>query len=117
MASLDDLLTAAKNIVTAINGVNITVRASRGTLTSPTLMTDTVITTRPGRLVNFAVTITGSGNGALHNASTVATATAANLLVIVPQTLGVVPVGQAFTVGLVYKRGTGQSANVTYYLG
>jgi hypothetical protein len=117
MASLDDLLTAAKNIVTAINGVNVTVRASIGTLTSPTLITDTVITTSPGRLVNFAVTITGSGNGALHNASTVATATAANLLVIVPQTLGVVPVGQAFTVGLVYKRGTGQSANVTYYLG
>jgi hypothetical protein len=117
MASLDDLLTAAKNIVTAINGVNITVRASIGTLTSPTLITDTVITTSPGRLVNFAVTITGSGNGALHNASTLATATAANLLVIVPQTLGVVPVGQAFTAGLVYKRGTGQSANVTYYLG
>jgi hypothetical protein len=117
MASLDDLLTAAKNIVTAINGVNVTVRASIGTLTSPTLITDTVISTSPGRLVNFAVTITGSGNGSLHNASTVATATAANLLVIVPQTLGVVPVGQAFAVGLVYKRGTGQSANVTYYLG
>lgn len=117
MASLDDLLTAAKNIVTAINGVNVTVRASIGTLTSPTLITDTVISTSPGRLVNFAVTITGSGNGSLHNASTVATATADNLLVIVPQTLGVVPVGQAFSVGLVYKSGTGQSANVTYYLG
>ena len=117
MASLDDLLTAAKNIVTAINGVNVTFRASIGTLTSPTLITDSVIATGSGRLVNFAVTITGSGNGAIHNASTVATATAANLLMIVPQTLGFVQVGQAFTAGLVYKRGTGQSANVTYYLG
>ena len=117
MASLDDLLTAAKNIVTAINGVNVTMRANIGTLTSPTLITDTVIATKPGRLVNFAVTVTGSGNGAIHNASTVATATAANLLVVVPQTLGVVDVGQAFTAGLVYIRGTGQSANVTYYLG
>ena len=117
MASLDDILTAAKNVVTAINGVNVTVAKAQGTLTSATLIADTVIATGSGRLVNFAVTITGSGDGALHNASTLATATADNLLMIVPQTLGVVQVGQAFTAGLVYIRGTGQSANVTYYLG
>ena len=117
MASLDDLLTAAKNVVTAINGVNVTVARAQGTLTSATLITDTVIATGSGRLVNFSVTVAGTGNGTIHNASTVEGATAANLLVVVPQTLGVVQVGQAFTAGLVYKRGTGQSANVTYYLG
>lgn len=118
MASLDDLLTTAKNIVTAINGLNTTFMRSLGSTTSATITgSATLVIVGSGRLVNFSVVVVGSSDGAIYNTNNAANGTVANQLVDIPQTLGVFKVGQAFNSGLVIAPGSSQSVNVTYYLG
>jgi hypothetical protein len=117
MASLDDLLTASKNIVTALNGINGTFAKFLGNVTSTTITSSTLVATGSGRLVNFVVLVAGTGNGAIYNTTNSASPPAANELVVIPQTIGVYPVGAAFTNGLLVVPGTGQTVTVTYYLG
>lgn len=117
MASLDDLLTASKNIVTAINGVSVAIQRSLGSATSTTVDANTLVITGKGRLVSFTVVDGGSADGAIYNTSTVGGGTAANQLVTVSQTAGVYAAGHAFNAGLVISPGTSQRINVTYYLG
>lgn len=117
MASLDDILTSVKNISTALSANTSALNRGQGTVTSLTVTADTLIVTGMGRLVTATVIVAGSGAGLIHNAATVALATAANALVVTPMTVGVQQCGHAFTNGLVIKVGTGQSINVSYYTG
>ena len=98
-ASLDDLLTAQKNGVVAINGL---------------AQTATVIYVGKGYLVNFAVVVAGTTAGTISNTGAVSTVAAANALCAIPATVGIVQLGQIFSTGLVVTPGTGQSVNVTY---
>lgn len=116
-ASLDDLLTTAKNIVTAINGLTQSHQRSLGSVTTASVAVDTLVATGVGRLVNVCVVDGGSGDGAIYNINNVSGGTAANTMFTVPQTEGVYPLGQVFNSGLVISPGTGQKINVTYYLG
>lgn len=117
MASLDDGLTTAKNIVTAINGLNSTIMRSLGNATSQTLTADTVVATSSGRLVNMVVVDGGSADGAIYNVNSAGNAGDINQLIAIPQTEGAYPIGVAFNSGLFVSPGTGQKINVTYYLG
>jgi hypothetical protein len=113
MASLDDILTAQKNGVVAINNVALTNQRGLGTTTSLTVTAETVIYVGKGYLVNFSVVVAGSAAGKISNSS--AGSPAANTaLCAVPATVGVYKTGQVFTNGLVVTPGTGQSINVTY---
>ena len=116
MASLDDLLTATKNIVTALNGINTTFSRFLGNVTSTTITSSTLVVSGPGRLVNFVVLVAGTGNGAIYN-TTSSSPAASSELVVIPQTIGVYPVGAVFTAGLLVVPGTGQTISVTYYSG
>lgn len=113
--SLSDILTMGKNIVTAINSVGQSISRGQGNITSGTLTASTLVCTGSGYLVSVSVTVAGSAAGGVYNSSTVAGAAAGNLLAIIPDTAGVVRLGQAFTNGLVITPGSGQSINVTYY--
>ncbi len=117
MANVNDVLTALQNTNTALSTLSSTWRRGQGNLTSVTVTTQTLITTSPGRLVSFNVLVVGSGNGTINNSASTANAAAANALVATPQTLGTFPVGAEFNTGLVISPGTGQSINVTYYVG
>ncbi len=115
MASLSDILTVAKNIVTAINGL-AGATGSVQNITSETVTAQTLITTGMGVLVNFSVTVKGSANGTINNAATTGAAAAANALVVVSDAAtGITPCGLNYNLGLVITPGTGQSINVTYY--
>lgn len=116
MATLDDILTTQKNGVVAINNLNQTNAYIGGRITSATVTASTVIFTGSGRLINYSITVKGSASGVVYNASTVATAAAANALVATTATqeVGVYAAGLHFTNGLVVVPGTGQSINVTY---
>ena len=116
-ASLDDILTAQKNGVVAINGVAQATARSLGTQTSATITTATVIYVGKGYLVNFSVVVAGSTAGTISNTSAIGTAAAANALCAIPATVGVIKLGQVFSTGLVVTPGTGQSVNVTYSTG
>ena len=65
----------------------------------------------------FCVIVAGSADGFIHNAGTPTGATAANALVVTPQTVGIYEAGIVFDTGLVIEPGTGQSINITYALG
>jgi hypothetical protein len=113
MASLDDILTTQKNGVTALNGINSINARAFGTTTSSTVTGATLVISGSGRLINFAVVVAGSAVGGIYN-QTSTTPVAANQLLATPTTIGVYPVGQFFTNGIVIVPGTGQSINVTY---
>ena len=115
MASLDDLLSAQKNGVVAINSVAQATLRNEGNATSDTVTSSTLVLAGSGYLVRYSVTVAGSGAGTIHNANSVANATATNALCATPNTVGIVNVGAVFTNGLVIVPGTGQSLNVTYY--
>ena len=115
-ASLDDILTAQKNGVVAINNLAQTTIRSLGTQTSLTVTATTVIFTGAGYLVSFSVVVAGSAAGKIYNANNTSPA-ASNALCVTPTTVGIYATGQVFTSGLVIEPGTGQSINVTYSTG
>ena len=117
MATLDDLLSAQKNGVVAINGVLQSNLRGQGSATSATVTADTLVIVGRGYLVAYTVTVAGTTAGGVHNANSVANATAGNQLVVVPTTVGYTKVGHVFSNGLVIKVGSGQSINVTYFAG
>jgi len=113
-ASLTDILTTQKNGVVALNNIAQGTLRSLGTQTSVTVTAATLIFSGPGYLVNFSVTVAGSGAGTIYNASATGSTSASNALCAVPATVGVIKVGQVFSTGLVVTPGSGQSINVTY---
>ena len=116
-ASLDDLLTAQKNGVVAINNLGQTTVRGMGTLTSATVTTSTLVFTGPGYLVNFASVVAGTASGLVYDFASITSPLAANALCATPTTIGVYKAGQTFVNGLVIVPGTGQSINVTYATG
>ena len=121
MASLDDILTTQKNGVVAINSLTTALAAFKtiyesfvGNATLLGASTATLVSQGSGRLVNFTVTVAGSGVGAIYDSATVTDAVAANVLCTTPTALGIVQVNIPFSSGLVIKPGTGQTINVTY---
>jgi hypothetical protein len=113
-ASLDDILTTQKNGVVAINNLSQGTLRGLGTQTSATITAATVIYVGAGYLVNFSVVVAGATSGTISNTGTVSAVAAANALCAIPNTVGIVKVGQVFSSGLVVTPGTGQSVNVTY---
>lgn len=116
MASLDDILTTQKNGVLAINSIAKLLNRQIGSITSQVLTSNTLIIIGPGYLVNYSVIVSGAA-GSIHNASSVASASASNALTVTLATAGVHQTGVFFTDGLVVKPGAGQSVNVTYITG
>ena len=115
-ASLDDILTVQKNGVIAINGLTQSNLRVLGTVTSTTVTADTLVVSGPGYLVRYSVLVAGAA-GTIHNANSVANATAANALCVSKAIADVFDAGLVFTNGLVIKPGAGQSLNVTYAVG
>jgi hypothetical protein len=118
MASLDDILTTQKNGVQGINGVQQSNLRAQGTATSLTVTTSTLIIAGNGYLVSYTVVVAGTTNGLIYNSSTVAGIAASNALCATDKTaVGVYKTGLVFNKGLVIVPGTGQSINVTYFVG
>jgi hypothetical protein len=117
MASLDDILTTQKNGVVAINGYTTALLRDQGTFTSATVSADTLIISGRGYLVSWSILVAGSTSGTIHNFNAVTGYSATNALCKTGTTAGIFPAGLVFTSGLVVVPGTGQSINVTYFLG
>lgn len=117
-AGLDDILTAQKNGVTGINGVQQSNLRGQGTATSSTVTASTLVIAGNGYLVSYTVVVAGTVNGLIYNSASVAGISASNALCATDKTaVGVYKTGLAFTTGLVVAPGTGQSINVTYFVG
>ena len=112
MSSLSDILTAAKNIVTAINGVGQIYLTIQGSQVSNAISTATLVSTGQGRLVQIAVLTAGSTSGAAYDA-TIASATTSQI-VSIPNTVGIITANIPINNGIVIAPGTGQVITVSY---
>lgn len=84
-----------------------------GAFTKLNISTSTVIKADPGTLVSFVVTTAGAV-GSIHDCALVGDITAANLVAVVPATVGPVTLNWTCKVGIVYIPGAAQVANFGY---
>lgn len=77
--------------------------------TTANLAADTVISATAKYIDSVNVTVAGSTTGAIHNCATVLTASAANLVSVIPAAVGHVSIHANCDVGIVYIRGNGQT--------
>jgi hypothetical protein len=112
MASLSDILTATKNIVTALNQLGQTYLQVQGLNVYSNITTPTVIKNGQGRVVRVSVIVAGSADGAIYDAD-VATVTTDKLITI-EKVIGIVEVNMPVNNGIVVHPGTGQTVTISY---
>lgn len=113
MASLDDILTALKGGVQAMNANTLALNRAQPTLTSGQLAADTLIQTGFVRVTGISVVDAGAVGG-LYDAATIVNATAGQQIYAVPATAGFIALNMVFTSGLVYKPGAAQKVTIFY---
>lgn len=120
MANLDDIVTVLKNGVVAMNDLTAALNAFRqsyssfvGSKTYLGITDDSLVYTGAGRLVNVMVTA-GTAGGTIHDAATVAEATASNVIFNLPTSTGLTQVNVPFFNGLVVNPGTSVTVSLTY---
>lgn len=114
MASLDDILTTAKNIVTALSNESQTSLQIAGTKNATGMTVQTVVSANPGRIAVVSVAVAGSTTCSVYDASSVVTATASRLLATITNTVGIYVVNMPVTYGIVVTPGTGMTIAVSY---
>jgi hypothetical protein len=112
MASLTDILTAAKNVVTAINGLGQTYLNVQGALSFNNLSTTTLIHTGFGRVCTVIVTTAGTTAGSVYDSANTASLT--NKVYSIPNTVGVYVVNFPINYGIVIVPGSGQVVSVSH---
>jgi len=115
-ASLSDILTAAKNLVTALNNAADAYLSVNGKSTLENITVPTIVKATPGRVASVSIIVSGSSTGYLHDANNLTNTTAP--LWIIPETSQ--PNGEPYVVnmptntGLICVPGTGQSVTVNW---
>lgn len=112
MSSLSDILTTAKNIVTAINGLGQTYLSVEGNRSSTAISAPTVVSTGQGRLAQISVVSAGSTVGAAYDATSSSATT--GMIASIPNSLGVFTVNIPTSNGIVISPGTDQIVTVSY---
>ncbi len=110
--SLSDLLTTAKNLVTALNNVAQTYMKVNGMATVTGIASANLVKQGPGRICMVSVTAIGSTPGSVYDANLASATT--NLLWIIPNTIGEFIVNMPVGYGIVVAPGTGQVVTVSY---
>lgn len=114
MASTDDVLSALKNVVIALNNANLFYKEGYAQTNSLGLSVPTLISARAGRLFTINVTTAGGTAGAIYDSSTLVGVGASNLIIDVPTTVQTISLNWPFMNGLVYVPGTSQVASISY---
>ena len=115
-ASITDILTALKNVATAINGWTQQQQTLAGTSNSPNITGATLVKGGAGRLVGVSIVVQGSADGAIYDIGAASGAAASNKLYTVSHSaaVGYYPLGVTTSLGLVVVPGSGQTLMVTY---
>jgi hypothetical protein len=112
MASISDILTATKNIVTAINQLGQTYLQVVGSNMDTEITSATLVKQGQGRLARISVTVAGSAAGAVYDAPSASATT--NMICVIPNTLGVTEINMPVNNGIVVAPGTGQTVSISY---
>ena len=108
MASLEDVVTIAKNIVTAINGAAQSYVNVQGAQTITGISASTSLKTTAGRVAVVSVTTAGSTVGTVYDGAT------SRPLWVIPNTVGVYVVNMPVTYGILVNPGTSQVVAVSF---
>ena len=112
MASLSDLLTTAKNIASAINGLAQTYVSVQGARIQQNITAATVVSSSAGRVAMISVTTAGSSDGVIYDATDTTTTT--RPIYSIDNVVGAVFVNLPVVYGIVVVPGTGQAVSVSY---
>lgn len=107
-----DLLTAAKNIVTALTNATQTYLEVNGLANSGALAATTVVKSGAGRVCNVNVIATSSTPGAIYDTANVAAT--ANPIYTIPDTIGNYQANMPVSKGIVVAPGSGQTVIISY---
>ena len=118
-ASLDDILTAAKNLVVATNSIAAAIRDGsqaylnvNGALSAPGMTATALVKVGPGRVGSVSVIVPGTTTGMIYDSA--GTASLVNPICVIPMTVGVFTVDLPVQFGVVVAPGTGQTVSVGY---
>lgn len=114
MASLDDIFTTSKNIVTALNTSSQTSLALNGNKTAVAVSAQKVVVQGAARVVRVSVTTAGSTNGAIYDAANTTTATSTSVIASIPEAIGVYEFNIPVVNGIVVTPGTSQVLTLIY---
>jgi hypothetical protein len=112
MASLSDILTAAKNIVTALNQLGQSFLQVEGSNMQSNITSATLVKTGQGRIARISVVVAGSAVGRIYDAN--ASAATTNTMFVIPNTVGVTQINMPVNNGIVVAPGTGQTVSISY---
>ena len=113
MASLDDILTAQKNGVVAINQVASNAFGVQGRKSYLEITADTLVHTGEAWVARISVIVAGAAGG-IYDANTVAGAVTGTQLCVIPATVGIHDVLMPVTKGIVVKPGAGQKVSISF---
>jgi len=111
-ASTSDVLSAIKNIVTALANATQTYLNVNGTLNAANISTPTVVKTSAGRIAEVSVLTAGTAPGIIYDGATLTATT--KPLGVIPNMVGIFTVNLATSFGLLVVPGTGQVVTVGY---
>ena len=112
MASLSDILTAAKNLVTSVNQLGRTYLKVNGVARSATLTTTTLVSSGEGRLASVSVVVAGSSACVVYDSNAATSLTSS--LAAVTNVVGVTVINMPYDNGLVVVPGTGMTVVISY---
>ena len=112
MATLDDLFTAAKNIVVALNNGAQTYLNVNGSSNVAGITTASVVKASPGRVCSVSVIVAGASVGKIYDATSAASTS--NVIYTIPMTVGVFVVNIPTLFGIVVAPGSGQTISIGY---
>ncbi len=112
MASLTDILTAAKNLVTSISQISQAMIAISGTQVTTNITTATLVKSGQGWIARVSIVDAGSAAGAIYDASTASATT--DKLFTLPMTAGIAEINLPVNNGIVVAPGTGQTIVISY---
>lgn len=111
-ASLSDLLTAAKNIVTAINGLTTSYQNIQGQTTAQAISGPTLVKTSSGRVAVLSVTEAGTSPGIVYDTNLETTLT--RPICAIQNVVAIGPVNLYCAYGIYIVPGAGQVVTVGY---
>jgi hypothetical protein len=112
MASLSDILTTAKNLVTSVNQLGRTYLSVNGIARSATLTATTLVTTGQGRIASVSVSVAGSSACTIYDSNNASSLT--SRLAAVTNAIGVTVINMPYDNGLVVVPGTGMTVVISY---
>lgn len=111
-ASLSDILTAAKNIVTAINSLAQTYLNVQGAQNFAGVTTPIAVKTTPGRIAEISVIVAGTADGMVYDSAAVGLTT--KPLYVIPMTVGVYVINLPASYGITIVPGSGQTVSGSF---